>query len=98
MPTFETLPRFTADLQHLTPTQRRRFRRIVQDAFVPTYAPDADASTPASVSRACAAHPVSTNSPATATVERHGPGPETVRGEQHIVWRRIGGHEILNVP
>ncbi|MEU3262331.1 hypothetical protein ABZ663_32225 [Streptomyces albidoflavus] len=35
MPTFETCPRFTADLQHLTPAQRRRFRRVVLDAFVP---------------------------------------------------------------
>jgi hypothetical protein len=35
VPTFETLPRFTADLQHLTPAQRRRFRRVVLDAFVP---------------------------------------------------------------
>ncbi|MFH8990014.1 hypothetical protein [Streptomyces sp. NPDC017940] len=35
MPTSETRPRFTADLQHLTPTQRRRFRRVVLDAFVP---------------------------------------------------------------
>lgn len=33
--TFETLPRFTADLQHLTPAQRRRFRRVVREAFVP---------------------------------------------------------------
>ncbi|MFE3431200.1 hypothetical protein [Streptomyces sp. NPDC059171] len=35
MPTFETCPRFTTDLQHLTPAQRRRFRRVVLDAFVP---------------------------------------------------------------
>lgn len=35
MPTFETLPRFTADLERLTPAQRRRFRRVVLDAFVP---------------------------------------------------------------
>ncbi|CAM5521193.1 MULTISPECIES: hypothetical protein [Streptomyces] len=35
MPTFEVLPRFTADLQHLTPAQRRRFHRVVLDAFVP---------------------------------------------------------------
>ncbi|GAA4694194.1 hypothetical protein [Streptomyces youssoufiensis] len=35
MPTFETLPRFTADLQHLTPAQRRRFRHVVLAAFVP---------------------------------------------------------------
>lgn len=35
MPTFEIRPRFTADLQHLTPAQRRRFRHVVLDAFVP---------------------------------------------------------------
>lgn len=35
VPTFDTLPRFTADFQHLTPAQRRRFRRVVLDAFVP---------------------------------------------------------------
>lgn len=34
MPTFQTRPRFTTDLQHLTPAQRGRFRRIVVDAFV----------------------------------------------------------------
>ncbi|MFD5749001.1 hypothetical protein [Streptomyces sp. NPDC127033] len=34
MPTFETLPRFTTELQHLTPTQRRRFHRVVLDAFL----------------------------------------------------------------
>ncbi|MDX3697847.1 hypothetical protein PV726_48375 [Streptomyces europaeiscabiei] len=39
MPTFETLPRFTADLQHLTPAQRQRFRRVVLDAFVPDLRP-----------------------------------------------------------
>ncbi|MFH8533503.1 hypothetical protein ACH4GE_34395 [Streptomyces tendae] len=35
MPTFETLPRFAADLQHLTPAQHQGFRRVVLDAFVP---------------------------------------------------------------
>ncbi|AYN37748.1 hypothetical protein D9753_00665 [Streptomyces dangxiongensis] len=39
MPAFETLPRFTADLQHLTPARRRRFRRVVPDAFVPDLRP-----------------------------------------------------------
>ncbi|MEW2122025.1 hypothetical protein AB0945_44380 [Streptomyces sp. NPDC005474] len=35
MPTFETLPRFTTDLKHLTPAQCRRFHRVVLNAFVP---------------------------------------------------------------
>ncbi|MFD0396265.1 hypothetical protein ACFQ3Z_45280 [Streptomyces nogalater] len=25
-------------------------------------------------------------------------GPEHCPGEQHIVWRRVGGHDILNQP
>ncbi|MEU7088872.1 hypothetical protein [Streptomyces achromogenes] len=25
-------------------------------------------------------------------------GPEHRPGDQHIVWRRIGGHDILNQP
>lgn len=25
-------------------------------------------------------------------------GPQVVPGEQHIIWRRIGGHEILSNP
>ncbi|MEU3181355.1 hypothetical protein [Streptomyces albidoflavus] len=29
MPTYEVLPRFTADLHHLSPEQQRRFRRAV---------------------------------------------------------------------
>ncbi|MEU4359816.1 hypothetical protein [Streptomyces virginiae] len=33
MPTYEALPRFTADLDRLTPEQRRRFRKTVA-AFV----------------------------------------------------------------
>lgn len=35
MPTFEPLPRFTADIQYLAPAQRRRFRRVALGAFVP---------------------------------------------------------------
>ncbi|MEU5403911.1 hypothetical protein ABZ348_32040 [Streptomyces sp. NPDC005963] len=35
MPTYETLPRFTADLNRLTPEQRHRFRfRQTVNAFV----------------------------------------------------------------
>lgn len=25
-------------------------------------------------------------------------GPEQIAGEPHIIWRRIGGHDILNNP
>lgn len=39
MPTYETLPRFTADLHQLTPDQRRRFRRIVTPGMASTWKP-----------------------------------------------------------
>ncbi|MFE2943430.1 hypothetical protein ACFXKG_30905 [Streptomyces sp. NPDC059255] len=35
MPTYEALPRFTADLNRLAPDQHRAFRRVVTRAFVP---------------------------------------------------------------
>ncbi|MEU2872800.1 hypothetical protein ABZ769_26920 [Streptomyces olivoreticuli] len=35
MPTYEALPRFTTDLDRLTPEQRRRFHQVVTRAFVP---------------------------------------------------------------
>ncbi|MFB7032072.1 MULTISPECIES: hypothetical protein [unclassified Streptomyces] len=35
VPTFETLPRLTTDLDRLTPAQHQRFRRAVLEAFVP---------------------------------------------------------------
>lgn len=39
VPTYETLPRFTADLHQLTPDQRRRFRRIVTPGMASTWKP-----------------------------------------------------------
>ncbi|MFE7431331.1 hypothetical protein [Streptomyces sp. NPDC057545] len=33
MPTYEALPRFTTDLDRLTPEQRRRFRQTVAAIF-----------------------------------------------------------------
>ncbi|MFE5869562.1 hypothetical protein ACFQ6V_13060 [Streptomyces roseifaciens] len=35
MPTYDALPRFAADLDRLTPEQRRTFRHVVTRAFVP---------------------------------------------------------------
>ncbi|MCG0283995.1 hypothetical protein [Streptomyces sp. PSAA01] len=97
MPTFETLPRFTAHLQHLSPAQRRRFRRVVRDAFVPDLrtghfrpglrikglrvAPGVYELTWVPDGRATWSY-----------------GREQVRGARHIVWHRIGTHGILTGP
>ncbi|WP_331745842.1 hypothetical protein [Streptomyces sp. NBC_00872] len=96
MPTYETLPRFTTDLQHLTPAQRRRFRRVVTRAFVPDLrtgqfrpglrikrvriAPGVYELTWAPDGRATWSY-----------------GREKRCGA-HIVWRRIGTHTILTGP
>lgn len=97
MPTYETLPHFTTDLQHLTPVQRRRFRRVVQEAFVPDLrtglfrpglrikrvrcAPGVYELTWAPDGRATWSY-----------------GRERVAGACHIVWHRIGTHSILDRP
>ncbi|MFB7827404.1 hypothetical protein [Streptomyces hydrogenans] len=92
------LPRFTADLQHLTPAQRRRFRRVVLDAFVPD------------LRTGCQFHPGLRingvrSAPSVFELTWAPDGRATwsysrarIAGEQHVIWRRIGSHEILVWP
>ncbi|WP_030807368.1 hypothetical protein [Streptomyces sp. NRRL S-337] len=97
MPTFETLPRFTADLQHLTPAQRRRFHRVVLDAFVPDlrtglFRPGLRVK---GVRIAPSVYELTWAQNGRATWQY---GQEKIRGTRHIVWRRIGTHAILTGP
>ncbi|MDX3528223.1 hypothetical protein P1P75_17705 [Streptomyces sp. ID05-39B] len=96
MPTYEATPRFTTDLDRLTPEQRRRFRQAV-NAFVDDLrtghfraglrvkgvrcAPGVFELTWAGNGRATWQY-----------------GPEIVRGARHVIWRRIGTHDILTGP
>ncbi|MEU9617016.1 hypothetical protein AB0D56_36705 [Streptomyces sp. NPDC048209] len=102
MPTFETLPRFTADLHHLTPAQRRRFRRVVLDAFVPdlrTGRPFRPGLRIKGVRRAPGVYELTwsmgTGPAGRATFEY---GAEVRPGAPHVIWRRIGTHQILTGP
>ncbi|MFE1473525.1 hypothetical protein ACFW6N_06710 [Streptomyces cyaneofuscatus] len=101
MPTYETLPRFTRDLEHLTPDQHRRFRRTVA-AFV------ADLRTGRQfrpglrvkrVQRAARIYELTwsmgTGPAGRATFEY---GVEVRPGTPHVIWRRIGTHDILTGP
>jgi len=97
VPTFEPLPRVTADLERLNPAQRRRFRRVVLDAFVPDLrtgrfrpglrikgvrcAPGVYELTWAPDGRSTWSY-----------------GRVVVAGLPHIVWHRIGGHNIPTNP
>ncbi|MFJ4320671.1 hypothetical protein ACIP46_36125 [Streptomyces lavendulae] len=96
MPTYETLTPFTTDLGRLTPAQRRRFLRVVKEAFVPDLrtgcfrpglrvkgvrvAPGVYELTWAPDGRATWTY---------GRQRHHG---------RHIVWRRVGSHDILHRP
>ncbi|WP_411152667.1 hypothetical protein [Streptomyces sp. A30] len=98
MPTFETLPRFTADLQHLTPTQRRRFRRVVLDAFVPDLRPGRQFRPGLRIKGVRCAPGVYELTWAPDGRATWSYGREVVAGARHIVWHRIGTHSILDRP
>lgn len=97
MPTYETTARFTADLDRLTPQQRRHFHRVITRAFVP------DLRTGhfraglriKGVRRAPGVYELTWAGDGRATWQY---GPQLVRGAPHIVWRRIGTHDILTGP
>ncbi|WP_326680916.1 hypothetical protein [Streptomyces sp. NBC_01237] len=98
MPTFETCPRFTTDLQHLTPAQRRRFRRVVLDSFVPdlrTGRPFRPGLRIKGVRVSPGVYELTWAPDGRATWSY---GREKVTGARHIVWHRIGTHSILDRP
>ncbi|MFE3249821.1 hypothetical protein [Streptomyces sp. NPDC059209] len=97
MPTFETLPRFTTVLHRLTPAQRRRFRRVVLDAFVSDLRTGLfrPGSRIKGVRRAPGVYELTWAPDGRATWLY---GQEVVCGERHIVWHRIGTHSILDRP
>ncbi|MEU6926031.1 hypothetical protein ACIPJN_38685 [Streptomyces sp. NPDC086796] len=97
MPTYEATPRFTADHHRLTPDQRRRFHRIVTRAFVPDLRSGRFRSGLRIKRVRCM--------PGVYELTWAGNGRATwsygearIQGAQHIVWRRIGTHDILTGP
>ncbi|MFD3484908.1 hypothetical protein [Streptomyces sp. NPDC058665] len=96
MPTYEALPRFTTDLDRLTSEQRRRFRQTVA-AFVDDLRTGRFRAglRVKGVRRAPGVYELTWDGNGRATWSY---GPEIVRGTQHIVWRRIGTHDILTGP
>ncbi|MCX5079178.1 hypothetical protein OHA84_38195 (plasmid) [Streptomyces sp. NBC_00513] len=101
MPTYESLPRFTADLDRLTPEQHRRFRRAVT-AFVD------DLRTGSRIRAGLRVKNISGFPGIYELTWSMGTGPAgratwqygaTLRpGTPHVIWRRIGTHDILTGP
>ncbi|MYY80830.1 MULTISPECIES: hypothetical protein [unclassified Streptomyces] len=98
MPTFETLPRFTADLQHLTPAQRRRFRRVVLDSFVPDLRTGCQFRPGLRIKGVRCAPGVYELTWAPDGRATWSYGREVFAGSPHIVWCRIGTHDVLARP
>ncbi|MEU3953593.1 hypothetical protein AB0F45_14935 [Streptomyces achromogenes] len=101
MPTYEILPRFTTDLDRLTPAQRRRFHHVVRNAFVPDLRTGRirPGLRVKRVRQAPGVYELSWSmgaGPAGRATWEY--GPEHRPGEKHVVWRRVGGHDILNQP
>ncbi|MFJ3043827.1 hypothetical protein [Streptomyces tendae] len=96
MPTYEATPRFTADHQRLTPEQRRRFRQAVT-VFVDDLRAGAFRTglRVKGVRRAPGVFELTWDGNGRATWSY---GRPIVPGEQHIVWRRVGTHDILTGP
>ncbi|MFK8851744.1 hypothetical protein [Streptomyces sp. Ac-502] len=100
MPTYEVLPRFTADLDRLTPEQRRRFRctvaAFVEDLRTGSFRAGLRVKR---VQRTFGVYELTwsmgTGPAGRATWEF---GPERCPGTPHIIWRRIGTHDILTGP
>ncbi|MFB7745409.1 hypothetical protein [Streptomyces sp. NPDC056132] len=102
MPTYETTTRFNNDLRRLTPDQRRRFRQAVT-AFVHDLR-DTDRHFRASLRvKKLSGFPgiyeltwSAGTGPAGRATWQYGTScrPDT----PHVIWRRIGTHEILTRP
>ncbi|MFE4177176.1 hypothetical protein ACFRR7_34935 [Streptomyces sp. NPDC056909] len=101
MPTYEVLPRFTTDLNRLTPEQRRKFRQTVA-AFIKDLHAGGRFRVGLHikhVQRATGIYELTwsmATGPAGHATWQHGPARRP--GTPHIIWRRIGTHAILTGP
>ncbi|MFD7748012.1 hypothetical protein ACFV2V_16840 [Streptomyces sp. NPDC059698] len=101
MPTYETLPRFAADLDRLTPEQRRKFRQTVA-AFVEDLRAGGRFRAGLRMKRVRCSPGVyeltwsAGSGPAGRATWQY--GAPCRPGTPHVIWRRIGTHDILTGP
>ena len=97
MPTHEEEESFQRDLDDLTPEQYARFRRTVR-----RLAEDLDRG---EIRASLRAKPMVDHSGIWELTWEGADGratfafgPERIPGKRHVIWRRVGGHEIFREP
>src|SRR5260221_14217254 len=97
MPAFPVTRRFERDWKQLTPESRARCQRVIAGQFVPDLARGVIRAG-LRVNGAQAAPGVSeiTWAPDSRATFSHRPGQQA--GEPHLIWRRLGTHDILRDP
>lgn len=97
MPTFQTSPHFDRDWKGLTAEARRRFQRVVTGHFVPDLAGGAfrPGLRVKPVQGTQGVWEVTWAPDGRATFSY---GPQQREGEPHVIWRRVGTHEVFRSP
>lgn len=98
MPTYVLLDRFNRDLAKLAPELRARFKKCVTEQFIAAIAQGAPFPPGLRIKGVQGQRGVweMTFAPnGRATFEY---GPERSDGDPHIVWRRVGTHDIFTAP
>lgn len=97
MPTFEKLRRFLRDYERLTPEQRRQFLAAVRQ-FVDDLREGRGFHPALRVKRVQATTGIWEMTWAPDGRATFSYGDELIKGEPHIVWRRVGTHGIFRNP
>ena len=97
MPTFETINRFRKDFARLPVADRVRFERVVKERFVADLAKDTFRAglRVQAIQGADRIFEMTWAPNGRATFQY---GDEQVRGEPHIIWRRVGTHDVFDRP
>lgn len=97
MPTYAWLARFRADFERLTPAQQAAFLAAI-DQFVEDLSsggPFRKGLRVKGIQGASGIFEMTWAADGRATFEY---GPEVVKGEPHVVWRRVGTHTLFKQP
>ncbi|GAA2224612.1 hypothetical protein GCM10010232_06960 [Streptomyces amakusaensis] len=100
MPTFATTAHFKRDFKRLSPEEKKRFEYVIQNRFVPDVArgqfrPGLRVKPVQGVHVPEGESPIMEMTWAPDGRATWQFGTAVREGEPHVVWRRVGGHEIF---